>query len=50
MTDIDINGSFENGWTDYSESIQIPNDWQVRWANEDTPNPYSVGNQGLVIE
>ncbi|GAG06730.1 unnamed protein product, partial [marine sediment metagenome] len=41
MTNILRNGSFENGWTDYNESIQIPNDWDARWADADTPNPYS---------
>jgi hypothetical protein len=35
------NGSFENGWTDYNASIQVPTSWHVRWADADTPNPYS---------
>ncbi len=41
MMNISINGSFENGWIDYNESIQIPAGWLARWADVDTPNPYS---------
>lgn len=43
MTNVLRNGSFEGGWfhPDGIPEIQNPDDWVMRWADADTPNPYS---------